>query len=74
MCSAHTPINAHRSIRAKTGTLEDAVALSGYVLGPPGKGPIAFSVLINHVPGRVSNGRAAADKLAAAIARRQWGS
>jgi serine-type D-Ala-D-Ala carboxypeptidase/endopeptidase (penicillin-binding protein 4) len=39
-----------RSIRAKTGTLEDATALSGYVLGSPGKGSLAFSVLVNKAP------------------------
>ena len=61
---------AHRSIRAKTGTLEDCAALSGYVLGPPGKGPIAFSILINHT--QVSNARAAMDRLVDKIADRQW--
>ena len=61
---------AHRSIRAKTGTLEDVAALSGYVLGPPGKGPIAFSILVNHT--QVSNARAAMDRLVDKLADRQW--
>jgi serine-type D-Ala-D-Ala carboxypeptidase/endopeptidase (penicillin-binding protein 4) len=46
----HKRFRDHRSsrvIRAKTGTLEDAVALSGYVLGPGGKGTLAFSILVN---------------------------
>ena len=61
---------AHRSIRAKTGTLEDVAALSGYVLGPPGKGPIAFSILVSHT--QVSNARAAMDRLVDKLADRQW--
>ena len=64
----------HRSIRAKTGTLDDTIALSGYVLGPPGKGPIAFSILFNKVDGKASSARTAADKLALAIAKERWGS
>ncbi|WP_146655401.1 D-alanyl-D-alanine carboxypeptidase/D-alanyl-D-alanine-endopeptidase [Labilithrix luteola] len=63
---------AHRAIRAKTGTLDDAIALSGYVLGPPGKHTIAFSVMFNKVSGKGSAARAAADKLAHLIYERQW--
>jgi D-alanyl-D-alanine carboxypeptidase/D-alanyl-D-alanine-endopeptidase (penicillin-binding protein 4) len=59
-----------RSIRAKTGTLEDTVALSGYVLGPPGKGPIAFSILVNKTSPGVA--RPAIDKLVDKLADRQW--
>ncbi|MEO6418447.1 MAG: D-alanyl-D-alanine carboxypeptidase/D-alanyl-D-alanine-endopeptidase, partial [Polyangiaceae bacterium] len=62
-----------RAVRAKTGTLDDAIALSGYVLGPPGKGPIAFSILFNHVSGKASAARIAADGLVEHIAKRQWG-
>jgi D-alanyl-D-alanine carboxypeptidase/D-alanyl-D-alanine-endopeptidase (penicillin-binding protein 4) len=63
---------ARRSVRAKTGTLDDTIALSGYVLGPPGRGPIAFSMLFNHVTGHQDGARAAADKLVELLARRQW--
>jgi D-alanyl-D-alanine carboxypeptidase/D-alanyl-D-alanine-endopeptidase (penicillin-binding protein 4) len=59
-----------RSIRAKTGTLEDAVALSGYVLGPPGKAPIAFSILVNKTSPGVA--RPAIDKFIDKLADRQW--
>lgn len=38
-----------RCIRAKSGTLEKSIALSGYVLGPPGKTPIAFSIVVNGI-------------------------
>jgi D-alanyl-D-alanine carboxypeptidase/D-alanyl-D-alanine-endopeptidase (penicillin-binding protein 4) len=59
-----------RMVRAKTGTLDDAIALSGYVMGPPGKGPIAFAIIFNKVAGKASGARAAADKLVELIARR----
>ena len=62
-----------RCVRAKTGTLDDAIALSGYVLGPPGKGPIAFSIVFNKVAGKASAARIAADKLVEAIVRELWG-
>jgi D-alanyl-D-alanine carboxypeptidase/D-alanyl-D-alanine-endopeptidase (penicillin-binding protein 4) len=61
-----------RVVRAKTGTLEDAAALSGYVLGPPGKGPVAFSAIVNHAT--PSQGRAAIDTLVELLVVRQWGS
>ena len=59
-------------MRAKTGTLDDAVALSGYAFPPSGAslgGPVAFSILINHIAGKVSAGRAAADALVQIIAK-----
>lgn len=62
----------HRAVRAKTGTLDDAIALSGYVLGPGGKNTIAFSVLFNHVAGHAASARMAADKLVELIYERQW--
>jgi D-alanyl-D-alanine carboxypeptidase/D-alanyl-D-alanine-endopeptidase (penicillin-binding protein 4) len=61
-----------RAVRAKTGTLDDAIALSGYVLGAPGRGPIAFSILMNHIEGKVDPARRVADTLVEQIARRQW--
>jgi serine-type D-Ala-D-Ala carboxypeptidase/endopeptidase (penicillin-binding protein 4) len=38
-----------RCVRAKTGTLDKAIALSGYVLGPPGNAPIAFSIVVDGI-------------------------
>jgi D-alanyl-D-alanine carboxypeptidase/D-alanyl-D-alanine-endopeptidase (penicillin-binding protein 4) len=61
-----------RLVRAKTGTLDDTIALSGYVLGPPGHGPVAFSILFNKVLGHQHGARAAADKLVEMIAKRLW--
>jgi D-alanyl-D-alanine carboxypeptidase/D-alanyl-D-alanine-endopeptidase (penicillin-binding protein 4) len=63
---------AHRAIRAKTGTLEGAIALSGYVLGPPGKAPLAFSVIFNGVEGRGSDARTAIDRFVSHVAAIKW--
>lgn len=63
---------AHRAVRAKTGTLDDAIALSGYVLGPGGKSTIAFAIVFNHVAGHASSARMAADKLVELVYERQW--
>ena len=65
-------VKGHRSIRPKTGTLEGAIALSGYVLGPPGKAPIAFSVVMNGVEGHASDARTAIDKFVAHVAGMKW--
>jgi serine-type D-Ala-D-Ala carboxypeptidase/endopeptidase (penicillin-binding protein 4) len=58
-----------RRVRAKTGTLDDVISLSGYVLRDGGRGPIAFSVLFNHVGGKQDGARHAADKLVELVAR-----
>jgi D-alanyl-D-alanine carboxypeptidase/D-alanyl-D-alanine-endopeptidase (penicillin-binding protein 4) len=65
-------VRAHRAVRAKTGTLDDSIALSGYVLGPPGKGAVAYSILFNKVSGRGGAARSAADKLVELVHDRQW--
>jgi D-alanyl-D-alanine carboxypeptidase/D-alanyl-D-alanine-endopeptidase (penicillin-binding protein 4) len=65
-------LRTHRAVRAKTGTLDDSIALSGYVLGPQGKSTLAFAVLFNKVSGRGGAARAAADKLVEQIHERQW--
>lgn len=61
-----------RIVRAKTGTLESIAALSGYVLAPPGKNPLAFSILVNNVAGKVSGTRAAIDKCVESLVRYLW--
>jgi serine-type D-Ala-D-Ala carboxypeptidase/endopeptidase (penicillin-binding protein 4) len=63
---------ARRAVRAKTGTLDDAIALSGYVLAPGGKNTIVFAILFNHVAGHAASARHAADKLVDMIYERQW--
>ncbi len=58
-----------RRVRAKTGTLDDVISLSGYVLRDGGKGPIAFSMFFNKVGGKQDVARHAADHLVEAIAK-----
>lgn len=56
-----------RMVRAKTGTLRDVIALSGYVLGEPGRS-VAFSFLANGVAGRQKEARDLADDIVRALA------
>jgi D-alanyl-D-alanine carboxypeptidase/D-alanyl-D-alanine-endopeptidase (penicillin-binding protein 4) len=56
-----------RMVRAKTGTLRDVVALSGYVLGAPERS-LAFSFLANGVAGRQGAARNLADDIVRALA------
>ena len=58
-----------RRVRAKTGTLDDVIALSGYVLREGGGPPVAFSIFFNHVAGKQDGARHAADRLVELIAR-----
>ncbi len=62
---------APRIVRAKTGTLDDAIALSGYVLGRTPGEAIAFSVLANG-RGQHAPARALCDGVARAIASHLW--
>jgi len=59
---------AFRNVRAKTGTLNDVTALTGYVLAPPDRHTVAFSILVNGAHGRVSRGRALQEALVTAVA------
>lgn len=61
-----------RIVRAKTGTLNDVIALSGYVVGPEPDRVIAFSFLANGIRGRQGEARRAADDLVRAIAADLW--
>lgn len=63
---------APRVVRAKTGTLADAVALSGYVLGPHGDRTYAFSFLANGIAGKIGQARHLADDIASALAEDLW--
>jgi D-alanyl-D-alanine carboxypeptidase/D-alanyl-D-alanine-endopeptidase (penicillin-binding protein 4) len=56
-----------RMVRAKTGTLRDVIALSGYVLGEPDRS-VAFSFLANGIAGRQQQARDLADDIVRAIA------
>ncbi len=61
-----------RAIRAKTGTLDAVAALSGYVLGPPGKSPVAFAIVANGISGHVGAARPLMDKVVEALAEQRW--
>jgi serine-type D-Ala-D-Ala carboxypeptidase/endopeptidase (penicillin-binding protein 4) len=61
-----------RIVRAKTGTLDDVVALSGYVLPPPGKSAVAFSFVVEGVAGRHAEARDRVDRCVDAIAASLW--
>lgn len=61
-----------RIVRAKTGTLDDVVALSGYVLAPPGKSPVAFSFIVEGVTGRHAEARDHIDRCVETIAASLW--
>jgi D-alanyl-D-alanine carboxypeptidase/D-alanyl-D-alanine-endopeptidase (penicillin-binding protein 4) len=55
---------ADRWVRAKTGTLDDVIALSGYVLSPDPGRTLVFSVLANGVRGHQAEARRMADRIA----------
>jgi len=65
---------AARVVRAKTGTLDEVIALSGYVLAPPGRSTVAFAVLANRARGRQAAARELGDSVALEIARALYGS
>lgn len=57
-----------RIVRAKTGTLDDVIALSGYVLGPSPERAFAFSYLANGVSGKHTQARGLVDQLVELLA------
>jgi D-alanyl-D-alanine carboxypeptidase/D-alanyl-D-alanine-endopeptidase (penicillin-binding protein 4) len=57
-----------RVVRAKTGTLNDVIALSGYVLGPKPGRAYAFSFLANGVKGKQGSARGLIDKIVETLA------
>ncbi|MFO0693570.1 MAG: D-alanyl-D-alanine carboxypeptidase/D-alanyl-D-alanine-endopeptidase [Polyangiales bacterium] len=58
-----TGLPVRRIVRAKTGTLNDVISLSGYVLGPDPSKAYAFSFLANGVAGKQSQARELADRI-----------
>jgi D-alanyl-D-alanine carboxypeptidase/D-alanyl-D-alanine-endopeptidase (penicillin-binding protein 4) len=56
-----------RMVRAKTGTLRDVIALSGYVLGEPDRS-VAFSFLANGIAGRQQDARELSDDIVKVLA------
>jgi D-alanyl-D-alanine carboxypeptidase/D-alanyl-D-alanine-endopeptidase (penicillin-binding protein 4) len=60
------------AVRAKTGTLNSVAALSGYVLAPPGRDPVAFSIFVTEISGKVSAARPLMDKVVESAAKELW--
>lgn len=56
------------AVRAKTGTLANVVALSGYILDERGQPSLAFAFLANNVGGDGGRAKALADELVSALA------
>jgi D-alanyl-D-alanine carboxypeptidase/D-alanyl-D-alanine-endopeptidase (penicillin-binding protein 4) len=56
-----------RMVRAKSGTLRDVIALSGYVLGEPERS-VAFSFLANGIAGKQRDTKKLADDIVRALA------
>jgi len=61
-------LKEQRIVRAKTGTLAAAVALSGYVLGPGDSSPVIFSLLVNCLEGQAGAVREHIDRVVEVIA------
>jgi D-alanyl-D-alanine carboxypeptidase/D-alanyl-D-alanine-endopeptidase (penicillin-binding protein 4) len=59
-------------VRAKTGTLDDAISLSGYVLGKTAEHDLVFSFLMNGIAGKQWLARALADDLVRALVASIW--
>ena len=64
---------SRRVVRAKTGTLETVSTLTGVVLAPPGRSPVAFSVLVNRARGGLGNARRLQDSLVLEVVRNLHG-
>jgi D-alanyl-D-alanine carboxypeptidase/D-alanyl-D-alanine-endopeptidase (penicillin-binding protein 4) len=62
-----------RVVRAKTGTLQDVIALSGYVLGPTPDRAYVFSYLANGVTGKHAQARGLIDQIVEALAAQLYG-
>jgi D-alanyl-D-alanine carboxypeptidase/D-alanyl-D-alanine-endopeptidase (penicillin-binding protein 4) len=61
-----------RIIRAKSGTLDQVIALSGYVLGPTSDSAVAFSFIAEGVTGHHAEARQKIDKCVDAIVAYVW--
>ncbi|MCK9523996.1 MAG: D-alanyl-D-alanine carboxypeptidase/D-alanyl-D-alanine-endopeptidase [Proteobacteria bacterium] len=66
--SRYATPETRRYVRAKTGTLNSVITLTGYVLDKTGERPVAFSILLNRAAGYASAARAWQEKIVTAIA------
>jgi D-alanyl-D-alanine carboxypeptidase/D-alanyl-D-alanine-endopeptidase (penicillin-binding protein 4) len=60
-----------RAVRAKSGTLDRVTALSGYVVGPPGRSAVAFSFMIEGIAS-AADVRTHIDAVVETIASELW--
>lgn len=58
-----------RAIRAKTGTLDQVIALSGYVFRQDGSSPVAFALIVSGIAGKHAEVRKRVDDVVANVAR-----
>jgi len=58
-----------RAIRAKTGTLDQVIALSGYVFRPDGSSPVAFAMIVSGIGGKHAEVRKRVDEIVSNVAR-----
>lgn len=59
-----------RSIHAKTGTLDNVIALSGYAMRPDGSSPVAFSLIVSGITkGKHADARKRIDDVVSSVAR-----
>jgi len=63
---------SRRAVLAKTGTLSDVVALSGYVVGPSKRPALAFSFIASHLHGRLTGARQRIDRVVSRAAEALW--
>lgn len=68
-----TAFAARRAVLAKTGTLKDVVALSGYALGPDRRRGVAFSFIASNLHGRLVAARQHIDAVVESAVRELWG-
>jgi D-alanyl-D-alanine carboxypeptidase/D-alanyl-D-alanine-endopeptidase (penicillin-binding protein 4) len=64
---------ARRAVLAKTGTLKDIVALSGYAVGPDRRRAVAFSMIASNLHGRLTAARQRIDAVVEGVVRDLWG-
>jgi serine-type D-Ala-D-Ala carboxypeptidase/endopeptidase (penicillin-binding protein 4) len=63
---------SRRAVLAKTGTLNDTVALSGYVVGPERQRVVAFSFIASDLHGRLTAARQHIDAVVTRVAEALW--
>jgi serine-type D-Ala-D-Ala carboxypeptidase/endopeptidase (penicillin-binding protein 4) len=66
------PLAERRAVLAKTGTLKDVAALSGYVVGPDRRRAVAFAFIASDLRGKLTAAREAIDRVVTRLADALW--